>query len=248
VPTTSNDWDPVEGPDGAFVHVSDRAGVPELWISHRDGRATRLTTQVGSYVFSPAWSPDGQTVAFIAVNGRRSDLYAVARDGSRLQRLTDDGHDKRTPVFGPGGRIHYLERQGRAFRVMAVTSGSAPAAVPGGDGWRWLLATPSGALFGHRQDSDMVGALANGSWRPVAPVRSGESWAPTDDGLYILDPYARPGPALWFQPWNGPRRRLPDPGPMAARVTPSALGGATLGEALTEGVDLGLMRLGPADR
>jgi Tol biopolymer transport system component/DNA-binding winged helix-turn-helix (wHTH) protein len=248
VTTTSNDWDPMEGPDGAFVHVSDRAGAPEIWISQPDGRATRLTSGVGSYVFAPTWSPDGQTVAFVVVNGRRSDLYTVARDGSRLQRLTHDGHDKRTPTFGPGGRIHYLERQGQAFRVMAVTPGSPPVPVPGGDGWRWLVASPSGALFGHRQESDVIGAIENGGWRPVGRVGSAGSWVPSTDGLYILEPQARPTPALWFQPWNGPRRRLPDPGPMAARITPSALGGVTLGEALTEGVDLGLMRVGPAGR
>jgi Tol biopolymer transport system component/DNA-binding winged helix-turn-helix (wHTH) protein len=246
--TTSNDWDPMEGPDGAFVHVSDRAGPPELWISHPDGRANRLTNRVGGYVFSPVWSRDGQTVAFIAVNGRRADLYTVARDGSRLQRLTSDGQDKRTPAFGPDGRIYYIERRGQAFRVMAVAPGRPPEAIPGGDGWRWLLAAPSGALFGHRHDSDVVGALEDRGWRPVGIARYGESWAPTDDGLFILDTTARPGPALWFQPWGGARRRLPDPGPMAARVTPSARGGVTLGEALTEGVDLGLVRLAPAAR
>lgn len=246
--TTSNDWDAAEAPDGAFVHVSDRGGPPDLWVSHPDGRTARLTEGLGSYVFAPAWSRDGQTVAFVAVNGGRADLHTVGRDGSRLQRLTDDGRDKRNPVFGADGRVYYVERQGQAWRLMAVAPGGTPVAVPGGQGWRTLMAAPSGALYGQRQGAETVGTLAGGAWRPLVEVGRGESWAPANEGLFILDPAAQPAPALWFQPWSGARRRLPNPSPLAARVTSSARGGATLGEALTEGVDLGLVRLGPADR
>ena len=246
--TDSNDWDAVEGPDGAFVHISDRAGSPDLWVSEPGGRTVHLTTRLGSYAFSPAWAPDGQSVAFVGVEGRRADIFTIARDGSRLQRLTDDGHDKRSPVVGRDGMIRYAERQGQVWRLMSVRPGEQPAPTPGGEDVRLVLASPSGRLFVQRQGSDTVSVAAGGGWRPVADVRSGVSWAPADDGVYILDPYVRPEPALWFQPLEGARRRLPGPGPMAARVTPSARGGATLGEALTEAVDLGLFRLGPAPR
>ncbi|WP_309091781.1 hypothetical protein [Phenylobacterium sp.] len=242
--TSSNDWDPVEGPAGAVVHVSDRGGPPDIWISHPDGRTTQLTTRLGSYPFNPTWSPDGQTVAFVVIEGRRADLYTVARDGSRLQRLTNDGRDKRSPVFSADGRIRYVERQGQSWRLMSVARGAAPSPEPGGQGLRSLLAAPSGVLYGQRQDAETVGVLRDGAWRPVAELRPGESWVPGDDGLYILDPAAQPAPALWFQPWGGERRRLPDPPPFAARITPSLRGGLMVGEALTEGVDLGLMRLG----
>ncbi|WP_041373374.1 winged helix-turn-helix domain-containing protein [Phenylobacterium zucineum] len=249
--TASNDWDPVTGPDGAVAHISDRAGAPDLWISAPGGGATRLTEGLGSYVSSPAWSGDGRSLAFIAVIGRQADIFTVGRDGSRLLRLTDDGRDKRSPVFGPRGRVYYVERRGQAWRLMTVdpaAPGAAPAPVPGGQGWRSVQAAPSGALYGQRQGAETIGRLDGGAWRPAAEVWPYESWAASDDGVFILDTSARPRPALWFQPWSAPRRRLPDPGPMAARVTPSALGGATLGEALTEAVDLGLMRLGPARR
>jgi len=244
VTTDSNDWDPMTAPDGAIVHVSDRGGAPEIWVTDPQGRATRLGGGGGGYVFNPAWSPDGQRVAYVAVIGRGTEILTVRRDGSQLVRLTQDGRDKRNPVFDAAGVIHYVERQGPSWRLMSVQSDGAPAPVPGGEGWRALQASASGRLYGQRQGEDVVGTIQNGTWRPLVAVRPADSWAPADDGLYVLDT-SQAAPALWFQPWNGPRRRLPDPGPWAARLTGSWRPGVTLGEALTEGVDLAMMRLGP---
>jgi Tol biopolymer transport system component/DNA-binding winged helix-turn-helix (wHTH) protein len=247
VVTDSNDWDPVTGPDGAIVHVSDRGGAPEIWVTDPRGRATRLSGGLGGYVFNPTWSPDGQRVAYVAVIGRGTEILTVRRDGSQLVRVTEDGRDKRNPVFDAAGVIHYVEREGQAWRLMSVRPGAAPAPVPGGEGWRAVQASASGRLYGQRQGEDTVGAIQNGTWRPLVAVRPADSWAPADDGLYVLDT-SQAAPVLWFQPWTGPRRRLTDPGPWAARLTASWRPGVTLGEALTEGVDLAAMRLGPDRR
>ena len=53
----------------------------------------------------PAWSPDGQTIAFSREVGGNVDIYTVDIDGSNLQRLTDTpGHDT-LPEFLPNGDV-----------------------------------------------------------------------------------------------------------------------------------------------
>lgn len=247
VVTESADWDTVEGPDGSLAHVSDRGGTADIWVTDPQGRATRVTTRIGSYTFNPSWSPDGQRVVFVAVQGRRADIFSARRDGSQLQQLTNDGQDKRMPAFDASGeRVLYVERRGEDFRLMAVSPQGAAHPVPGGAGWRTLQRSGAGVLYGQRRGDDMVGALVDGAWRPLGPVRPSESWAPANDGIYILDPAARPSPMLWFQPWGGPRKRLRDPGPLAYRLQASARPGVILNEYLTDSIDLGHIRLGPA--
>jgi TolB protein len=62
----------------------------------------RLTTNPG-YDVAPAWSPDGSTIAFESKRGR-VDLYAMAPDGSRQRKLTDDRFGNSAPVWAPAVR------------------------------------------------------------------------------------------------------------------------------------------------
>jgi len=50
-----------------------------------------------------AWSPDGQTLAFIALRGRRAAVYAMQSDGADVRRLTPAAIDVRSFVWSPDG-------------------------------------------------------------------------------------------------------------------------------------------------
>ncbi|MCR5879316.1 winged helix-turn-helix domain-containing protein [Phenylobacterium sp. J367] len=237
------DWDPEAAADGTVAYVSNRSGAPELWVTRPDGQSVRLTSIVGSYLNAPAWSPDGQSLAFVAVKGRRSDIYTVGRDGSRLRSITWDGFDKLDPVWGPGGRLYYLERQGTAYRLMELTPGAEHAApVAAGAGFRNLRAGPDGRLYGLRAAGGTVVGL-NG---PAPPVRvgSGEAWTVGRDGIYVLTPRRDQAAAVWLHPWSGPARKLadvPDNGGGFLGTAPD--GRVIVAQTLDDQVDLGLFDL-----
>jgi TolB protein len=51
-----------------------------------------VTTDEGPDV-QPAWSPDGERIAFAAFRNDRRDIYVVNSDGTDLVRLTFDGEE-----------------------------------------------------------------------------------------------------------------------------------------------------------
>lgn len=47
----------------------------------------------------PAWSPDGQQIAFLSIRSGKPEVWLVNRDGSDLRMLTQNGEMKRYPVW-----------------------------------------------------------------------------------------------------------------------------------------------------
>jgi TolB protein len=71
----------------------------------------RLTSDAG-WDGSPAWSPDGQAIAFARhpAGRRSSEVYVMNPDGSGQRRLTSDATDG-TPAWSPDGRtIAFVSR------------------------------------------------------------------------------------------------------------------------------------------
>jgi Tol biopolymer transport system component/DNA-binding winged helix-turn-helix (wHTH) protein len=239
-----NDWDPEAAADGAVAYVSSRNGAPELWVTRPDGQSVRLTSIVGSYLTAPSWSPDGQSLAFVAVKGRRSDIYTVGRDGSRLRSVTRDGLDKLEPVWGPrGDRLYYLERTAAGYRLMelALAGEAKPRPAPGGAGWRSLRASPDGRLFGVPFGSDAVAALSGGA--PSVRLQGNDTWAVGRDGIYVLTARREQPPAVWLHPWSGPARKLADAPMSAGSLGLSPDGRVLVAQSLDDQVDLGLFEL-----
>ena len=59
----------------------------------------------------PAWSPDGQRIAFAGNRGDGFDIYAVAARGGSPERMTALAGDARTPSWTPDGRIVFAYRE-----------------------------------------------------------------------------------------------------------------------------------------
>ncbi len=102
------DLSPSWSPDGKrLAFVSDRAGSPQLYVMNADGSEPRRLTFQGNYNQTPQWSPRGDLIAFTARDERRVfDVFAVALDGGRIQRLTQDqGRTNEEPSWAPNGRM-----------------------------------------------------------------------------------------------------------------------------------------------
>ena len=98
-------------PDGSrIVFESLRSGTQEIWVADADGRnALQLTSFGGGRGGTPAWSPDGQTIAFDwRKDDRRGDIYVVPVRGGAPRQLTDHPADDLVPSWSRDGRSLYF--------------------------------------------------------------------------------------------------------------------------------------------
>lgn len=98
---------PSPAPDGrriAFMQVSRDASRSSLWLLGPD-RTVQLTQ--GPADMTPAWSPDGSTIAFAAPSAKDdADLFAIRPDGSDRRPLVSEPlADQTGPVWSADGRF-----------------------------------------------------------------------------------------------------------------------------------------------
>ncbi len=110
-----------------------------LFVANVDGSEERRLLNSTALDYNPAWSPDGQWIAFTSEREGSADLYRVQPDGTRLERLTDSPAYDDQAAFSPDGRqvVFVTTREGgtadlwvldlRTRKARALTSG------PGGD-------------------------------------------------------------------------------------------------------------------
>src|SRR5579862_6979556 len=101
---TSPSWNPKTGQQVAFV--SDRGGIPQLYTMNADGTSqAKVDLPDMGYVIDPAWSPNGQLLAFSwrRPNGNY-DLYVMDIATHALVELTRDAGRNERPSWAPDGR------------------------------------------------------------------------------------------------------------------------------------------------
>ncbi len=69
-------------------------------------------------IVNPSFSPDGEQIVFVGLQGGRSDLYRCRVDGTGLTRLTDDRYMDFSPRFSPDGEsiVFVTDQGGDGFR------------------------------------------------------------------------------------------------------------------------------------
>lgn len=92
--------------DGRLAFVTYKAGAPEIWGQRvKDGPKVRIYAAPGGMlVSSPAWSPDGQRLAFVQGDRRgNTDIMVLDLASGRVHRLTDGGGINTEPSWSPDG-------------------------------------------------------------------------------------------------------------------------------------------------
>jgi TolB protein len=102
--STSPTWNPKTGQ--SVVFVSDRGGIPKLYMMNADGtNTTELDLPDKGYLIDPAWSPNGQMVAF---SWRRPDgnfdIYIMEPVTRQIIQITRDSGKNERPSWAPDGR------------------------------------------------------------------------------------------------------------------------------------------------
>ena len=171
----AHDFAPAWGPAGRIAFASSRSGTSVIWTMDRRGRRLHEVSPAdGEY---PAWSRDGNWIAFSRPSGATYDLWVMRSDGSGLKQLTNTivvweglpswSPDNRTIVFsrgdpngGLGGRkLWTIDRNGG--RLHRLTSGVgrddfAPSWSP--DGTR-IVFSRNNRLFVVRSDGTKLRSL-----------------------------------------------------------------------------------------
>ena len=103
--STSPAWNPKTGQ--SIVFVSDRGGIPKLYMMNADGtNVNLLDVPDKGYLIDPAWSPNGQILAFSwrRPNGNY-DIYVMEPNSQQIVNITPDaGSRNERPSWAPDGR------------------------------------------------------------------------------------------------------------------------------------------------
>ncbi len=175
----------------------------EVYTINVDGSGEkRLTDSPGLDAF-PAWSPDGEHIAFATGRDGNWELYVMDADGAEQRRLTNTPEDESSPAWSPDGEkiayvtgvidgnetIHVMNAEGSSRRRLA--EGNWPSWSPDGeDRLHGLLRQRRRTTRRHErrrlratQPRNFLASKAPCSWRCRRRTRMVSRWG--EDRLHV---------------------------------------------------------------
>jgi Tol biopolymer transport system component len=223
----------VAGQDAYYPSVAARGGrlafVHELldWdlasLNLLDGSASSFSSSPKPELY-PAFSPDGQALAFVSERSGTREIWVSRADGTDARQLTFlNGPQASQPAWSPDSR--WLAFQGSGIHV--IPAGGGPPRKVFDDG-EW----PSWSADGQWIYFTRATSGRSMSWRVAATGGPGEP-AITGEAFVVHD---GPGDDLYFLKLDGGLRRHPGGGGPSTVVVPDFAAGrpATGGSSATE--------------
>ncbi len=90
----------------AYVSVEGRAPAQRhrLVVADADGFGPRVVTESAEPIMSPAWSPDGQSLAYVSFEGKASAIYVQRLATGERRRVSARLGINGAPAWSPDGR------------------------------------------------------------------------------------------------------------------------------------------------
>jgi Tol biopolymer transport system component len=190
----------------------------DIYAIDADGSDPRAVISHPGLDGAPAWSPDGERVAFGSVRDGNPEIYVAGIDGDDVQRLTDDPADDLAARWSPDGEslvfasrrdgdLDIYSMRADGSDVVRFTDEAIDEELPmfSPDGQRVAFNTMSS-----EQDGDIVLVDADGTDRTVLDD-PGDDWAATwsPDGDSIAFVRGRGG--IWVMAADGSQVRQVSP-------------------------------------
>ena len=147
LPDVSPVWNPKTGAQIAWA--SGRTGLPQIYTMESDGTNVQRITD-GGYAVSPAWSPNGQFLAFSWFRNYgpgepgAEDIYLMDIASKQWVQLTHDGGRNDFPSWSPDGRhiVFQSSRSGseQIWSMLADGTNQKQLTSSGGNSqpnWSW---------------------------------------------------------------------------------------------------------------
>jgi Tol biopolymer transport system component len=194
---------PAYSPDGRQIAFSsNRSGTHEIWLSNSDGTNQRQLTRLDSGgALRPQWSPDGRTIAFWAEQQGRHRVSLIDAEGGKERRLTTDRFDEFYPSWSRDGNwIYFYSNRGEGGRLWkkAVQEGTPLQVTPRGGIPAFESSDQRSVYYGDAEGRIWKVPISGGEETLVLTHGRGASWALSESGLCVLEPYAKGGPAIEF--------------------------------------------------
>jgi dipeptidyl aminopeptidase/acylaminoacyl peptidase len=110
-------------PDGRHIAFTiqatdwnDNRSDTEVWLSKDGKKPFQFTNTDRNNSTNPAFSPDGEWLAFIADRGNKSQIYAMRVDGGEAIAVTDEEENVTAFVWHPSGKRFIFQKPEREDR------------------------------------------------------------------------------------------------------------------------------------
>ena len=85
--------------------------------------ATRSLVATAAFEHSPAFSPDGTKLLYVAESGGNAEIYVASADGSKRRRLTRSPGADYNPAWSPDGEsIAFASNRGGLFKIYVMSA------------------------------------------------------------------------------------------------------------------------------
>jgi TolB protein len=104
--------------------VFDEKGDKDIYTIRTDGRGKLQLTSNHRWEFQPAYSPNGNRIAYVATDGNDWEIYTKKADGGGRRQITDNSTFERYPHYSPSGkRIAFSSWDGHDSEIYTIKAG-----------------------------------------------------------------------------------------------------------------------------